>query len=74
MIKHCLVSDRMAQRSLNDYVSQNGARSIKIAVESDKRLDGNAFDVRVESMNSIGTLELNNTEYMVAEFTATCYA
>jgi len=67
-------SDRTAQRSLNSYVSQNGERSIKVAVESDRSLGGNAYDVRVESMNSIGTLQLNDTEYMVAEFTATVYA
>jgi hypothetical protein len=66
-------SDRVAQRSLNGYASQSGASSIKTAVESDRSLDGNAADVRVSSMTSIGTLQLNDTDYLVAEFTATAY-
>lgn len=66
-------SDRIAQRSLNAYVSQDGPSSIKTAVESDRSLDGNAFDVRVSSMTSIGTLQLNDTDYLVAEFTVTAY-
>jgi len=58
---------------LNGYASQSGASSIKTAVESDRSLDGNAADVRVSSMTSIGTLQLNDTDYLVAEFTATAY-
>lgn len=67
-------SDRIAQRSLNQYASQNGERSIKTAVESDRSLGGNAMDCRVRGMTSVGSLQLNDTEYMAAEFSVAVYA
>jgi hypothetical protein len=67
-------SDRMSQRSLNEYASQNGARSVKTAVESDRSLGGNAMDCRVRGMTSVGSLQLNDTEYMAAEFSVAVYA
>ena len=36
-------SDRVSQRLLNDYASQNGSRSIKIAVESDRSLNNTEY-------------------------------
>ena len=67
-------SDRISQRSLNDYASQNGARSVKTAVESDRSLGGSAMDCRVRGMTSVGSLQLNDTEYMAAEFSVAVYA
>ena len=67
-------SDRVSQRSLNQYASQNGERSIKTAVESDRSLGGNAMDCRVRGMTSVGSLQLNDTEYMAAEFSVAVYA
>ena len=67
-------SDRISQRSLNEYASQDGERSIKTAVESDRSLGGNAMDCRVRGMTSIGSLQLNDTEYMAAEFSVAVYA
>jgi len=67
-------AERYAQRKLDEYCSQNGASSIKLAVESDKSLDGNAYDVRVASLNNIGSLQLNDQEYLAAEFSAVVYA
>jgi hypothetical protein len=66
-------SDRIAQRALNDYASQNGSRSIKTAVESDRSLSGTAMDCRVRSMTSIGSLQLNETEYSAMEFSVAVY-
>lgn len=67
-------SDRISQRSLNQYASQNGERSIKTAVESDRSLGGNAMDCRVRGMTSVGSLQLNDTEYVAAEFSVAVYA
>ncbi len=67
-------AERHAQRKLDAYCSQNGASSIKLAVESDKSLGGNAYDVRVAGMNNIGSLQLNDQEYLAAEFSVTVYA
>lgn len=67
-------AERYAQRKLDEYCSQDGTSSIKLAVESDKSLDGNAYDVRVASLNNIGSLQLNDQEYLAAEFSAVVYA
>jgi len=67
-------AERHAQRKLDDYCSQGGASSIKLAVESDKSLGGNAYDVRVAGMNNIGSLQLNDQEYLAAEFSVVVYA
>jgi hypothetical protein len=67
------VAEREAQRRLDAYVS-NGTSSIKLAVESDKTLNGKAFDVRVSEMTNIGAVLLGDTSYLSAEFSATVYA
>ena len=61
------VSDRLSQRRIDEFCS-NGDRSIKLAIESDKTLDGAAFDVRVTEMGSVGTVSLDETMYLAAEF------
>ena len=67
-------AEKRAQRKLDAYCSQDGASSIKLAVESDKSLGGNAYDVRVVGMNNIGSLQLNDQEYLAAEFSVVVYA
>ena len=67
-------AEKRAQRKLDAYCSQDGDSSIKLAVESDKSLGGNAYDVRVVGMNNIGSLQLNDQEYLAAEFSVTVYA
>lgn len=64
-------AEREAQRRLDAYCSGNGVKS---AIESDKSLDGNAFDVRVTSMTNIGSLQLNDQTYLAAEFSVVVYA
>lgn len=68
------VQEREAQRRLNAYSDNSGASSIKSAIESDKTLGGAAFDVRVESLDNIGSLQLNDATYLGADFTVTAYA
>ena len=67
-------AEKRAQRKLDAYCSQSDASSIKLAVESDKSLGGNAFDTRVVGMNNIGSLQLNDQEYLAAEFSVVVYA
>lgn len=68
------VQEREAQRRLNAYSDNSGASSVKSAIESDKSLGGAAFDVRVESLDNIGSLQLNDATYLGADFTVTAYA
>jgi hypothetical protein len=66
-------SGRAAQNKLDAFVS-TGASSIKKAIESDKSLGGNAFDVRVTRMSNIGTVSLGEVSYLAADFTVTVFA
>jgi hypothetical protein len=66
-------AEREAQRKLDGYIS-TGANSIKNAVESDKTLGGYAYDCRVVSMNSVGSVTISDTTYLAADFSVTVIA
>jgi hypothetical protein len=66
--------DRSAQNNLDAYVSSTGSSSIKLAIESDRTLDGKAFDVRVTEMRNYGSVLISEVTYLSAEFTVLCYA
>ena len=51
-----------------------GAQSVKLAIESDKTLGGNAYDVRVTEMTNIGTVILGEVIYLAADFAVIVYA
>jgi len=67
------VAEREAQRRLDAYIS-TGSSSVKYAVESDKTLGGNAYDCRVVSMDSVGSLNISDTTYLAADFSVTVIA
>ena len=68
------VDERTAQNKLDAFCSSTGTSSIKLAIESDKTLGGNAFDVRVTEMRNYGQLPVGEVTYLTAEFTVLCYA
>ena len=68
------VSQRTAQNSLDAYVSGTGSKSVKLAVESDKTLNGKAFDVRVTDLRNYGDITIGEINYFSAEFIVLCYA
>jgi hypothetical protein len=65
---------RNAQNYLDAYCSSTGANSVKLAIESDRTLNGKAFDLRVTQLSSYGSLTVNDTTYLAAEFSISCYA
>jgi len=67
------VAEREAQRRLDAYIS-TGSSSVKYAVESDKTLGGNAYDCRVVSMDSVGSLTISDNTYLAADFSVTVIA
>lgn len=67
-------AEREAQRRLNAYASSTGDSSVKLAIESDKTLSGNAYDVRVVNMTNIGAVLLGEATYLAADFVVTVYA
>jgi len=66
-------AEREAQRKLDGYITP-GANSVKNAIESNKTLGGNAYDCRVVSMNSVGSVTISDTTYLAADFTVTVIA
>jgi len=67
------VAEREAQRRLDAYIS-TGDSSVKSAIESDKTLGGNAYDCRVVSMDSVGSLTISDNTYLAADFSVTVIA
>ena len=67
-------AERTAQTRLNAYAS-TGSGGIKQAIESDKTLGGNAYDVRVETMTNISAVSLGgDISYLSADFVVTVIA
>lgn len=66
--------ERTAQRSLDAYCSSTGASSVKLAVESDKTLNGSAYDLRVSEMRNYTPIQLNEGTYLAAEFVVDVFA
>lgn len=66
-------AEREAQRKLDGYISP-GTNSVKNAIESDKTLGGYAYDCRVVSLNSVGSLTISDTTYLAADFSVTVIA
>lgn len=66
-------AERIAQRNLDAFISL-GEKSIKNAIELDKSLGGTAFDCRVASLNSVGSIQLNDNTYLAADFTVSVIA
>jgi len=68
-------NSRSTQLRLNEYADNSGAKSIKLAIQSDKTLSGSAFDVRVVSMDGISNIDLNDgNNYLGMEFSVTVYS
>lgn len=60
--------ERTAQRNLDGYCSSDSVTSVKKAIESNRTLSGNAFDCVVTEMSSYGSVLINDTTYLAAEF------
>lgn len=65
---------RGSQASLDQYVASDGAGSIKYAVESNRTLNGLIYDLKVTQLRNIGSLTVNDTTYLAADFSVVCYA
>lgn len=67
-------AERTMQRKLDAYSEISGSQSVKLAIESDRTLGGEAYDLRVERSNVVGSITINDQIYLAAEFTVTVYA
>jgi hypothetical protein len=67
------VSERTAQRDMDVLVAP-GAGSVKYALESDRTLGGNAYEVFVPELSAIGAVSINGIDYFSAEFSVQVFA
>ena len=67
------VAEREAQRRAEAYIS-NGSSSVKLAIESDKTLNGSAYDVRVSEMTNVGAVSLGELTFLAADFSVQVYS
>ena len=67
------VSERTAQANMDIYVAP-AQGSVKFALESDRTLGGNAFDVFVPELSAIGAVQINGIDYFSAEFSVQVFA
>ena len=68
------VATSQAQRSMDQLIDDGGGRSVKSAIESDKTLNGNAFDTRVTEMTNITSITIGDITYLSADFAVIVYA
>ena len=67
------VATKQAQQNLDALIS-TGSGSLKTAIESDRTLDGNAFDTRVSEMTNITSVTIGDITYLSADFAVTVFA
>lgn len=67
-------AERTMQRKLDAYAQPTGSQSVKVAIESDRTLGGEVYDLRVERSNVVGSITINDQIYLAAEFTVTVFA
>jgi hypothetical protein len=67
------VSERTAQASLDVLVAP-GEGSVKYALESDRTLGGNAYEVFMPELSAYGAVSLNGIDYLSAEFSVQVFA
>jgi hypothetical protein len=67
------VSERTAQRDMDVLVAP-GEGSVKFAIESDRTLGGNAYEVFVPELSAIGAVSINGIDFYSAEFSVQVFA
>ena len=67
-------AEREMQRKLDAYCQPTGSQSVKAAIESNRTLSGEVYDVVVTGSSSIGSITINDQTYLAAEFTVTVFA
>jgi hypothetical protein len=68
------MGDRAAQRTLDSWMSWDGAQSIRAAIESDRTLDGTCSTLIMEDMITIRPLSIGDASYLTCEFNLSIHA
>jgi hypothetical protein len=67
-------ADRTAQTALDVYLSDEGATSVRAALEADRSLGGVVSNLLVESASNISTMDGNDATYLMVDFRVVVYA
>jgi len=67
-------SERNAQARLDLYAEPVGDYSVRQAIELERTLGGNAYDLKVSGVPNVGSLLIAETNYLAAEFSVVAYA
>lgn len=67
-------SDRIAQKRLDDYLSYQGAQSVRAAIEKDPTLCETVQACQVVSGGNIVNINVNDVVYLSVEFVVEVYA
>ena len=67
-------SERAAQEQLDDYMSWDGKKSLRKAIEADRTLGGVCDDLIVTNAENLTNIDANDTLYLAVDFKVTVYA
>lgn len=67
-------SERVAQDALDQYMSWDGVKSLRSAIEADRTLGGVCEDLIVTSAGNFTNIDANDTLYLTVDFKVTVYA
>lgn len=68
------MGDRSAQRTLDDWMSFDGAYSVRAAIESDPTLGGVCDTLKVADMLNVRPVSLGDAAYLSVEFNVLVHA
>lgn len=68
------VNTRGTEEALDAFLSGDGATSLKVAIQKDRTLGGEANDLRVTSGENVRELVVGDITYVAADFLITVYA
>jgi hypothetical protein len=68
------MGDRVAQRSLDGWMSYSGSQSVRAAIEGDTTLGGNCSTLKVADMIAVRPLSLGDAAYLTCEFNVIVHA
>jgi hypothetical protein len=67
------VNERTSQRALDDFLSYDGDRSIRAALEADPTLDGYVQTLIVTDGGNLAPLTMGDVTYVSIDFSVTVY-
>lgn len=68
------MADKQAQRTIDGWLSWDGTKSVRRAIEADGSLGGVAIDTAVTSADALTTFQIGDSEYIGVTLNVTVFA